>query len=102
MGKNNNELVKNIEDVMNRINDEFPELSKYILEMPVNDSNGHEVNLKNLEDYYVSLVKVIERYSKTHTKDIPEKEKGVSGDKGFLYYPYAEDTKLKDDDDQAK
>jgi hypothetical protein len=47
---------------------EYPELSKYIKEMPVNLSENDKevVNIKNMKEYYNSLMEVMIEYSKTH------------------------------------
>jgi hypothetical protein len=45
------------------IQEKFPELSKYIEEMPVNNP---EINLEQLKDYYNSLENLIEKYAENH------------------------------------
>ncbi|SHJ49601.1 hypothetical protein SAMN04488028_101303 [Reichenbachiella agariperforans] len=64
------------EDIMiiiTKIHREFPELSKYIIEMPLNDAKNEAVIVKNLESYYDSLVDLVDKYAKTHqgTVEIP-------------------------------
>jgi len=52
------------------IEDKFPELSKYIGEMPVKIStapNG-EISIKNLHSYYDSLVALLENYAPYHSQ----------------------------------
>ena len=51
-----------------KIQTEYPELSKYMMEMPANLSgNGNNaINVKNLEEYYNSLVEILTEYSNTH------------------------------------
>ena len=62
------ELHQEIINITNKIRLEYPELSKYISEMPVNVSANYKgkINIKNLEDYYCSLVEVVNNYAKTH------------------------------------
>lgn len=70
------ELDQNIINITTKIQTEFPELVKYITEMPENNSEEAAVNLKNLADYCDSLHNILAEYSKTHpsaksnTKDI--------------------------------
>lgn len=47
---------------------EFPELSKYIEEMPVNVSENQKegINTKDLKEYHNSLEEMIVMYAKTH------------------------------------
>lgn len=77
-------LDKNILDITMKINKEFPELSKFICEIPFNDSDKDGVEIKNLEDYYNSLRALINNYSKTHEG---KKNKTDVIDFNFLGYP---------------
>jgi hypothetical protein len=67
--KTKTELENSIISVTTKINQKFPELTKYINEMPVNisENNQEEINTKNLNEYHNSLVELLEKYSKTHT-----------------------------------
>jgi hypothetical protein len=60
------ELEQNIISITAKIHKEFPELSKHITEIPVNDSEEDEINIKNLEGYYHSLNEIVNKYAKTH------------------------------------
>ena len=53
------------------INRHFPELSKFILEMPVTipNSTHPEINSKILSDYYDSLTALLDDYAITHKDD---------------------------------
>jgi hypothetical protein len=53
------------------IKDKYPELSKYIEEMPITIPNEKHpiINLKNLESYYDSLTAILNNYLLEH----PEK-----------------------------
>ena len=50
------------------IKDKYPELSKYIEEMPITipDLENPEITLKNLNEYYNSLTALEIKYSPTH------------------------------------
>jgi hypothetical protein len=62
------ELEQDIISITSKIHKEFPELVKYITEIPIHISAEAEGNIKNLEDYYSSLEEIIRTYSKTHKK----------------------------------
>jgi hypothetical protein len=49
------EWVQDIIKISNKIHKEFPELTKFITEMPVNNSGKQEISIENLEGYYYSL-----------------------------------------------
>lgn len=55
------------------IKEQYPELSKYLEEMPVTipDEKNPEITLKNLKAYYDSLNSVLDKYILEH----PEKAK---------------------------
>lgn len=65
MMRTRNELNRDILTITMTIADRFPELSKYIGEMPViiSDSLGQEIKSSNLKDYYDSLDAFQEKYS---------------------------------------
>jgi hypothetical protein len=63
------ELEQNIISITTKIKREFPELSKHIIEIPVNDSEEDEITIKNLEDYYHSLDEIVSKYAKTHRQE---------------------------------
>ena len=49
------------------IQEKFPELSKYIEEMPITiPVDNSQITLKNLTDYYNSLDNLIEKYAENH------------------------------------
>lgn len=62
------ELNNDIINMTMKIHDEFPELSKYMAEMPVTIPNEEnpEINTKNLQDYYNSLESLLKKYTRTH------------------------------------
>ena len=63
------ELEDSIARITAKIHKDFPELVKYITEIPVNTSTEDNGNLKNLEDYFFSLEQIISKYAKTHQKE---------------------------------
>jgi hypothetical protein len=70
------ETKKDINDkiiaITMKIQTEFPELSKYIAEMPVTIPNIEDpaINIDSLNEYYNSLKDLLSKYTETHTKDI--------------------------------
>lgn len=51
---------------------EYPELSKYLEEMPLNISENDKdtINIVTLNEYFNSLEKLLAEYSKTHKPNI--------------------------------
>jgi len=51
------------------INEKFPELSKYLEEMPISipDVAHPVINEKTLQDYYNSLILLLKQYSSSHS-----------------------------------
>jgi hypothetical protein len=62
------DLDTDIINITMKIQDTFPELSKYITEMPVkiSDIKDPGVTLKNLKDYYNSLEALLKKYMEEH------------------------------------
>ncbi len=60
------ELLQHIISITSKIHNEFPELSKYINEMPENNSVGDEIDIRNLEEYLHSLEDLVNNYADTH------------------------------------
>ncbi len=60
----NNDILK----ITMTIQEKFPELSKYIAEMPetIPDSDDPEINIKNLKSYYDSLEALLKKYATNH------------------------------------
>ncbi len=50
------------------IREKYPELSKFISEMPITipDIESPEINVKILQDYYDSLDSMMKKYGKSH------------------------------------
>lgn len=64
------ELNEAIINITMKINDNYPELSKYIKEMPVKISNDFDsgITIKNLKLYYDSLNELLNHYAEKHKK----------------------------------
>jgi hypothetical protein len=61
------ELNEAILKITLHIQSTFPELSKYIEEMPITIPTANpEIKLKNLKDYYNSLNTLVNKYAKSH------------------------------------
>lgn len=63
------ELNKNILKMTTTIRNEFPELLKYLNEMPVTipTEKSPEINHKILQDYYDSLLDILLTYGPPHS-----------------------------------
>lgn len=68
--KTENEINKNVTETTMAINEKFPELSKYIEEMPVTipNTNEPEINETNLKDYQSSLDALLNKYAAKHNR----------------------------------
>ncbi|KKN07271.1 hypothetical protein LCGC14_1068850 [marine sediment metagenome] len=91
--KTKTELERDIIDITMKIHSEFPELSKYISEMPKNDSgiDPAAMGVKNFKEYYNSLDELLTEYTKTHqTKDNKNAEDSQKFP-GYPSYPPSED-----------
>jgi hypothetical protein len=67
--KTETELNENILKITMTIRNEFPELMKFLNEMPVTIPNevSPEINIKILQDYYDSLVALLRKYAPNHS-----------------------------------
>ena len=71
--KTEKQLDQQILNITMMIQTNFPELSKYIPEMPVKISyaTSAKINIKNLQDYYNSLKELVNKYAEEHNqKDV--------------------------------
>ncbi len=70
--KTEQELSIEILNITMKINEKFPELSKYITEMPVTIPNAEkpEINNKTLLEYKESLELLLIKYTKDHENKI--------------------------------
>ncbi|UFH45562.1 hypothetical protein LNP27_10495 [Flavobacterium galactosidilyticum] len=62
--KSVNELNKAILDITMKIYNEYPELAKYLSELPVTipDTSKPEINIKILQDYHETLSNIVKKY----------------------------------------
>lgn len=62
------ELEQGILDILNKIHQEFPELIKYVNEMPISTlrSTCKKITDKELEAYFNSLCEIYSAYYQTH------------------------------------
>lgn len=86
------EWDQDIVKITMEIHQKYPELSKYIKEMPQKMlSNGEEgVTVRSLEDYYNSLKELLFEYSKMHAKN-NDKMKNKNKFPGYPQYESSED-----------
>lgn len=59
-----NELNKAILDITMKIYNEYPELAKYLSELPVTipDTSKPKINIKILQDYHETLSNIVKKY----------------------------------------
>lgn len=86
-------LEQDILNITMKINNEFPELSKYIKEMPINvaENKKDAINIKSLQGYYDSLVGLLAGYSETHVEAEEKKTEKKTEFPGYPPYPPSED-----------
>lgn len=67
--KTEKELNDAILKITLKIRNEYPELSKFLVEMPVTitDTNNPEINIKTLKDYYESLRAILKKDAPNHS-----------------------------------
>jgi len=68
--KTESDLNDDILKITMLIEEKFPELSKYVDEMPISapDAVNPAVNQKNLQDYYDSLLALLKKYNTNHNR----------------------------------
>jgi hypothetical protein len=89
--KTNEEWDQDIRNITNLIYRKYPELTKYIPEIPFKDPENDKVSLASLEDYYHSLEELVYEYAKTHGEKVPRKNMEKSTFPGYPLYPPTED-----------
>jgi len=96
------ELEQDIIHITSKIHTEFPELSKYISEMPEKYSGKetNQVNVKTLKDYYNSLEELIVEYMKTHVAKKVKKGSDTAKLEGYPLYPTSEDIYSQEKEEQ--
>jgi hypothetical protein len=85
------ELEQKIINITSVIQQEYPELGKYITEMPENNSEEEEINIETLKSYYHSLEELVEKYAKTHRGENEQKDNKQPDFPGYPPYPPSED-----------
>ena len=73
------ELTAKILSITMEIQEKYPELSKFLNEMPVTipDENRPSISNKNLEEYYESLENMLKKFMLEHTEALPGVQRGV-------------------------
>ncbi len=92
------ELEQNIIQITMKIDKEFPELSKYLKEIPFKATHKDKevISIENLKEYYDSLMEMLGEYAKTH-KGIDVKQiKEMVDFPGYPLYPPADDIYQRD------
>ncbi len=76
-----------------KIHQEYPELSKYIKEIPskVSAKDDDEIHRKDLKEYYNSLDEILNKYMKTHSIQEGKNKTDKSKVSGYPLYPPSED-----------
>lgn len=87
--KTQSELQHEILNITETIHREYPELSKYIGEMPVCNSDRQEVNVRSLEEFYQSLINLVDKYAVTHSREVRNDK--IPEFPGNIPYPPSED-----------
>lgn len=72
--KTETQLNENILKITMTIRNEFPELMKYLNEMPatIPDAKNPEINIKILQDYFNSLRDLLYKYAPNHSNLLNE------------------------------
>lgn len=93
--KTKNDLEQKIIEITMKIHREFPELSKYISEMPENFSEkvGPQISTNNFKTYHNSLEEVLNEYAKTHVAQMDSETQNLEG---YPLYPPSEDLYRQD------
>lgn len=89
--KTTEELEQGINQLTTKINKEYPELSKYISEMRISNSQSEDVNINSLHDYYNSLEELMNKYAKTHIESEPQHPHKIKEYADLQIYPPSED-----------
>lgn len=85
------EIEQKITTITNTIQQNYPELSEYIIDIPVNSSESEESTIKSLEDYYHSLKELINNYNNTDKKTKSKDDDDSSKYPGYPSYPHSKD-----------
>ncbi len=93
--KTNLEWEEDITTITLKIRKEYPELTKYISELPLNNSGDGQVNGKHLEDYYNTLDEIVRNYGKTHAGSTNAKNDDSADLPGYPKYEASQDIYAK-------
>jgi len=85
------ELQQKIIDFTTKIREEFPELAKYISELPENNSEDEIIKSDNFEKYYDSLKNLVHQYSQTHDGNVKLSDNKNAKYADLQIYPAEED-----------
>lgn len=85
--KTKEQLEQDIINITMKIHTEFPELSKYISEIPEHeyDTGSGQLSSWKFKEYYNSLSEIVKEYSKAHLK------KNDTDFEGYPLYPPSQD-----------
>lgn len=92
------ELEQKINTITAKIHDQFPELNKYIMEMPQSNAENEDVNLKSLTDYYLSLEDIVNEYSKTRSLKTNYADLQIYPPSEDIYEQLKEETEIDPED----
>lgn len=69
--KTEKELNSDILEITMNIKSNYPELTKYLKEMPetIPDVSDPEINIQILQEYYDSLNDILEKYAENHNTE---------------------------------
>lgn len=92
------ELEQDIIQITMKIDTEFPELSKYLKEIPFKATHKDKevISIENLKDYYNSLMEMVGEYAKTHEGIEAKLTKEVGSFPGYPLYPASDDIYQRD------
>lgn len=89
--KTKQELEQRILDITAIIRKQFPELSKYINEMPDNNDENQAVNMESLAAYHESLAQLVSNYANAHKASLANGDVNALTNSGYPIYPPNED-----------
>ncbi len=91
--KTKTEVEKDILNITMEIHNKFPELSKFIEEMPIQYAKNDqpEMAAASLKKYYNSLNELVMEYKRTHSPDLLKDTSGGENLTEKLSYPASED-----------
>lgn len=91
MTKTKKEWDQEITNITATIQKDYPELIKYIDEMPIEDAGKDEISTKNLEEYYHSLKDLVNKFAQTHIGKTETDNTKTNEFPGYPPYPPSED-----------